>query len=131
MDQSTEAVGVLEALRARGTRIALDDFGTGYSSFSNLRQLPIDAIKIDRSFVTPMANDEDATALVAAMVSMARVLRLRVVVEGVEEAVQQELLQEMDCDELQGFLFGEAVSVDQATRLLMLRTKPKRRRSGP
>jgi EAL domain-containing protein (putative c-di-GMP-specific phosphodiesterase class I) len=131
MNQSTEAVGVLEAIRARGARIALDDFGTGYSSFSNLRQLPIDALKIDRSFVTPMANDEDATALVAAMVSMARVLRLRVVVEGVEEQVQQELLQEMDCDELQGFLFGEAVSVDQATRLLMLRTKPKRRRSGP
>ena len=78
-----------------------------------------------------MANDEDATALVAAMVSMARVLRLRVVVEGVEEPVQQELLQEIGCDELQGFLFGEAVTVDQATRMLMLRTKPKRRRPGP
>jgi diguanylate cyclase (GGDEF)-like protein len=131
MDQSAEAVEVLEELRARGARIALDDFGTGYSSFSNLRQLPIDALKIDRSFVQPMAEDEDATALVAAMVSMARVLRLRVVVEGVEEPIQQELLQEMGCDELQGFLFGEAVSVDQATRLLMLHTKPKRRRSSP
>jgi EAL domain-containing protein (putative c-di-GMP-specific phosphodiesterase class I) len=131
MDESAQAVEVLEAIRERGSRIALDDFGTGYSSFSNLRELPIDALKIDRSFVQPMVDDEDATALVAAMVSMARVLRLRVVVEGVEEELQRELLEEMGCDELQGFLFSEPVAVDQATRLLTHPTWPKRRRQSP
>ena len=102
-----QAVETFEALRRRGARIALDDFGTGYSSFSTLRELPIDTFKIDRSFVKPMAHDDDAAALVAGMISMARVLRLRVVAEGVEEEEQQELLQEMGCDELQGFLFFE------------------------
>jgi diguanylate cyclase (GGDEF)-like protein len=128
VEQTAQAVEVLQALRLRGARIALDDFGTGYSSFSTLRELPIDAFKIDRSFVKPMAQDEDAAALVAAMVSMARVLRLRVVAEGVEEESQQELLQEMGCDELQGFLFGQATAAPEAGRLLAQRPRPKRRR---
>jgi len=125
-----QAVETFDALRRRGARIALDDFGTGYSSFSTLRELPIDTFKIDRSFVKPMAHDDDAAALVAGMISMARVLRLRVVAEGVEEEEQQELLQEMGCDELQGFLFFDAVTAPEAGRLLTrrARTKMKRRR---
>ena len=130
VEQTAQAVEVLQALRLRGARIALDDFGTGYSSFSTLRELPIDAFKIDRSFVKPMAQDEDAAALVAAMVSMARVLRLRVVAEGVEEESQRELLQEMGCDELQGFLFGQATAATEAGRLLARRPRPKRRRGS-
>ncbi len=128
MEQTAQAVEVLQALRRRGARIALDDFGTGYSSFSTLRALPIDAFKIDRSFVKPMAQEEDAAALVAAMVSMARVLRLRVVAEGVEEESQRELLQEMGCDELQGFLFGQATAASEAGQLLARRPRPKRPR---
>ena len=119
------AVETLLGLRQRGARIALDDFGTGYSSFSTLRELPIDTFKIDRSFVTPMARDSDAAAVVAAMISMARVLRLRVVAEGVEEEGQQELLQEMGCDELQGFLFFEAVDACEAARCWRVAPAPK------
>jgi diguanylate cyclase (GGDEF)-like protein len=131
MQDAARAVRMLQALRSRGARIALDDFGTGYSSFSTLRELPIDTFKIDRSFVKPLAHDRDAVALVAALVSMARVLRLRVVAEGVEEEAQQELLQEMGCDELQGFLFFEALPAAQAGALLARRArgKPLRRRS--
>ena len=125
MEDAAHAVTMLHALRERGARIALDDFGTGYSSFSILRELPIDTFKIDRSFVKPMVRDEDAAALVAAMISMARVLRLRVVAEGVEEAAQQELLQEMGCDELQGFLFYEAMAAPQASLLLAQRASRK------
>lgn len=125
MENAAQSVEMLHALRERGARIALDDFGTGYSSFSTLRELPIDTFKIDRSFVKPMLRDGDAAALVAAMVSMARVLRLRVVAEGVEEPGQQELLQEMGCDELQGFLFYEAMAAPQAGRLLANRARKK------
>jgi diguanylate cyclase (GGDEF)-like protein len=130
MENAAQAVAMLNALRERGARIALDDFGTGYSSFSTLRELPIDTFKIDRSFVKPMARDKDAAALVAAMVSMARVLRLRVVAEGVEDASQQELLQEMGCDELQGFMFYEAMAASEAELLLAprARKKPSRKR---
>ncbi|MFI5314772.1 MAG: putative bifunctional diguanylate cyclase/phosphodiesterase [Myxococcota bacterium] len=123
-----QAVETFEALRRRGARIALDDFGTGYSSFSTLRELPVDTFKIDRSFVKPMAHDDDAAALVAGMISMARVLRLRVVAEGVEEEEQQELLQEMGCDELQGFLFSDAVTAPEAGRLLTRRGRAKMKR---
>jgi len=123
-----QAVETFLALRRRGARIALDDFGTGYSSFSTLRELPIDTFKIDRSFVKPMAHDDDAAALVAGMISMARVLRLRVVAEGVEEEEQHELLQEMGCDELQGFLFFDAVTASEAGQLLARRARAKRRR---
>jgi diguanylate cyclase (GGDEF)-like protein len=130
MENGAHAVETLQLLRRRGARIALDDFGTGYSSFSTLRELPIDTFKIDRSFVKPMAEDPDAAALVAAMISMARVLRLRVVAEGVEEEGQHELLQEMGCDELQGFLFFEALAASEAALLLARRppTKPRRRK---
>ncbi len=130
MENAAEAVATLEALRERGARIALDDFGTGYSSFSTLRELPIDTFKIDRSFVKPLGHDNDAAALVAAMISMARVLRLRVVAEGVEEAAQWDLLQEMGCDELQGFLFFEAVAPTEAGLLLKQRARAKRARKS-
>jgi len=97
----------LAALRERGVQVSLDDFGTGYSSFAYLRRLPVDALKIDRSFVADIASDADAAALVAAIVSMGHALRLRVIAEGVETAEQRELLVRMGCDELQGFLFAK------------------------
>jgi diguanylate cyclase (GGDEF)-like protein len=123
MREPERGVRMLQALRDRGARIALDDFGTGYSSFSTLRELPIDTFKIDRSFVKPIAHDRDSVALVAALISMARVLRLRVVAEGVEDEAQQELLREMGCDELQGFLFFGAMPAAEAGALLTRRTR--------
>ncbi len=96
----------LQELRETGIQISVDDFGTGYSSFSCLRRLPVDALKIDRSFVAEIATNADAAALAAAIVSMGRALRLRVIAEGVETAAQGELLAGFGCDELQGYLVG-------------------------
>jgi diguanylate cyclase (GGDEF)-like protein/PAS domain S-box-containing protein len=114
MNDGGAVASELAALRERGVQVSLDDFGTGYSSFAYLRRLPVDALKIDRSFVADIASDADAAALVAAIVSMGRALRLRVTAEGVETEAQRELLVRMGCDELQGFLFdrpGDAWAV--------------------
>ncbi len=87
----------------------MDDFGTGYSSLSYLRVLPIDTVKIDRSFVRRVATHASDNALVSAIVSMAKVLRLNVTVEGIEDEEQRDCLIELGCDELQGFLFSSPV----------------------
>jgi EAL domain-containing protein (putative c-di-GMP-specific phosphodiesterase class I) len=99
-------VAALVALRGRGVQVAVDDFGTGYSSLAYLRTLPVDSLKIDRSFVQDIGERDDEAALTAAIVSMGRALRLRVVAEGVEREVQRLLLEGWGCDELQGFLFA-------------------------
>jgi len=123
-------VAVLEELRALGVRLSLDDFGTGYSSLSYLRSLPISAVKIDRSFVSSLGEDRRNTELVASIVAMAKVLGLSVIAEGVEIEAQAELLAEIGCDELQGYLFGEPMASEHARRHLAegaLRTGAKRR----
>ena len=99
-------VGALRALRERGVRVAVDDFGTGYSSLSYLRALPVDSLKIDRSFIQGIAESPGEAALTAAIVSMGHALGLRVVAEGVETDAQRELLERWGCDELQGYLFA-------------------------
>jgi len=111
-------VSDLHRLRALGVQISIDDFGTGYSSIAYLRRLPVDAIKIDRSFVAEITEARDDAALAAAIVSMGRAIRLRVIAEGVETAGQRELLAAWGCDEMQGFLFSRAVPADAAGRLL-------------
>jgi diguanylate cyclase (GGDEF)-like protein len=124
IDDAEEGREVLRRLRATGVRVALDDFGTGYSSLSVMRSLPIDAVKIDRSFIRDIASDAQAADLAASIVSMAKVLGLDVVAEGVETSAQCELLREMGCDELQGFLFGEAVPPELVP---LLRKEPQKR----
>ncbi|HEX2485837.1 MAG TPA: EAL domain-containing protein, partial [Myxococcota bacterium] len=99
-------VAALVALRGRGVQVAVDDFGTGYSSLAYLRTLPVDSLKIDRSFVQDIGERDDEAALTAAIVSMGRALRLRVVAEGVELEAQRLLLEGWGCDELQGYLFA-------------------------
>jgi len=111
-------VSDLLKLRERGIQISIDDFGTGYSSIAYLRRLPVDAIKIDRSFVAEITVARDDAALAAAIVSMGRAMRLRVIAEGVETPEQRDLLAEWGCDEMQGFLFSRAVPADAAGRLL-------------
>jgi diguanylate cyclase (GGDEF)-like protein/PAS domain S-box-containing protein len=109
----------LSRLRALGVTIAVDDFGTGYSSLSYLQQLPIDALKVDRSFVSAMEATASTLPLVQAIVSMARALGLSVVAEGVETARQYELLRDLGCDEAQGYYIGRPVPAeDFATRWL-------------
>jgi EAL domain-containing protein (putative c-di-GMP-specific phosphodiesterase class I) len=99
------AIATLRAIRALGMKIAIDDFGTGFSSLSYLAKLPIDAIKIDRSFVTDMTKGPEGLALVSMIVNLARSLKLKVVAEGVETEDQANLLRLLNCDEAQGYLF--------------------------
>jgi diguanylate cyclase (GGDEF)-like protein len=99
-------IAALQELRAVGVRVAVDDFGTGYSSLAYLRRLPVDALKIDRRFVRSIADEPGEAALASAIVTMGHALELRVVAEGVETQEQCALLQEWNCDELQGFLFA-------------------------
>lgn len=104
------SVKTLDQLRRMGVRVSIDDFGTGYSSLAYLKRLPVDAVKIDRSFVMDSNGDPEDAAIVTAIIALARTLNLRTVAEGVESAQQLSDLRAQSCDEVQGFLFGEAIS---------------------
>jgi EAL domain-containing protein (putative c-di-GMP-specific phosphodiesterase class I) len=97
----------LQAIRALGISIAIDDFGTGFSSLSYLARLPVDTLKIDRSFVTDITAGPGGLALVATIISLAHALNLKVVAEGVETDEQSRLLHLLNCDEMQGYLFSK------------------------
>ena len=112
MQNTDVAVSLLRGLRDRGVRVAMDDFDTGYSSLAYLRDLPISALKIDRSFVADIAEQRDALAIVAWIVDLARAVGVAVVAEGVETTEQVALLQELGCVTAQGWAWGPAVSVD-------------------
>ena len=101
----------LGKLKAAGIHIALDDFGTGFSSLNMLRSLPLDTLKIDRSFITQFTNSTEARTLVQKIVEIAKALNLSVVAEGVEEQAQVELLRSFGCDYIQGFVLSPALSV--------------------
>jgi diguanylate cyclase (GGDEF)-like protein/PAS domain S-box-containing protein len=113
---STESI--LRTLRARGVQLAVDDFGTGYSSLSYLRKFPVDALKIDQSFVRQISTVPDETAIVAAVIGIGRSLKLRVVAEGVETPEQLTFLRAHHCDEAQGYYFSRPVPPEQFARLL-------------
>jgi EAL domain-containing protein (putative c-di-GMP-specific phosphodiesterase class I)/GGDEF domain-containing protein len=108
----------LEQIRAAGIRIEIDDFGTGYSSLSYLARLPVDTLKIDRSFITPMSASPVHMAIVTTVISLARSLNLRVVAEGVETEQQANLLRLLRCDEAQGFLYSKPVPPDEVPGLI-------------
>lgn len=118
MKRAECAASVLKSLRARGVQIAVDDFGTGYSSLSYLRKFPIDALKIDQSFVRQITSTPDDTTIVTAVISMGRSLKLRVVAEGVETREELAFLQTHLCDEAQGFYFSRPVPPRQFAELL-------------
>jgi diguanylate cyclase len=124
MGDPGEACTQLAEMRRWGVTIALDDFGTGYSSMSILRQLPIDVMKIDRSFVIGLGSDDGAMAVTRAIVALARSLRLHLVAEGIETEAQAEVLRSMGCDELQGYLFSRPVPAGQFEQLPGLRLDP-------
>ena len=96
-----------------GIGLSVDDFGTGYSSLAYLRRLPIDEIKIDRSFVQGMGTDLSDLAIVRAIVDLGHSLSLRVVAEGVEEEAARDALREMNCDQAQGFLISRPMPLDK------------------
>jgi EAL domain-containing protein (putative c-di-GMP-specific phosphodiesterase class I) len=116
-----EGVGTeetLRRLRATGVQIALDDFGTGYSSLTHLRRLPVDVLKIDRSFTKGIADDPHDRALVASVLGMARALGIEVVAEGVEDVAQRDELRRLGCRYAQGYLWSRPVPEPQASELL-------------
>src|SRR4051812_4499719 len=118
LEDAEGAVTALSSLRAIGVRLAVDDFGTGYSSLSYLKRLPVDAVKIDRTFVDGLAVDGDDSAIVAAVAGMARALRLTTIAEGVESLEQLHALRRLGCDLAQGFFFTTPQPPAHITRLL-------------
>jgi EAL domain-containing protein (putative c-di-GMP-specific phosphodiesterase class I) len=107
----------LMELKVIGVRLAIDDFGTGYSSLSYLRELPIDVLKIDKSFVDGIATSEQRLALVEGIVQIARTLQLQVIAEGIESEAQRDLLISMGCQYGQGYLLAMPLGANQAEAL--------------
>lgn len=112
MEDVNHSIVSLLAIRALGVTVAIDDFGTGFSSLSYLSKLPVDTLKIDRSFVVDMASDGGGLTLVSVIINLARALKLKVVAEGVENEEQLRQLRLLRCDEMQGYLFGKPVPVE-------------------
>ncbi|HTJ30597.1 MAG TPA: EAL domain-containing protein [Acidobacteriaceae bacterium] len=113
------AVARIRDLQRLGVSVALDDFGTGYSSLSYLQRMPIDAVKLDRSFVSELTTDESTVSMVRSVLAMARALDLRVVTEGVETREQLEILRQLGCEEAQGHLLGRPEEADVAYQRVM------------
>jgi len=109
IQDANEALARLEALAQLGVRLSIDDFGTGYSSLGYLKRFPIGQLKIDRSFVKGLPDDESDGAIVRAIINLGRALHLRIIAEGVETAAQRQFLQDAGCDLFQGFLFAPAL----------------------
>jgi EAL domain-containing protein (putative c-di-GMP-specific phosphodiesterase class I) len=101
-----EAIGRLQELRDKGVKITIDDFGTGFSSLNYLKRLPIDKVKIDKSFIDEVNSDTRDAAIVRSIISLAHNLQLTVIAEGVETEKQLAFLQDHGCDEIQGYLYA-------------------------
>ena len=112
--KSDRLLNVLNSLRELGISFSLDDFGTGYSALVHLQRLPIDRVKIDKSFVAEIETNKRSRALIEAVIRMTQALELKTIAEGVERPGQRELLIQLGCDELQGYLLGRPG--DLATR---------------
>jgi len=110
MDSLDVAVAILSKFKSMGLKMSLDDFGTGYSSLTYLKRLPIDTVKIDRSFICDLDTNEDDAAITRAVIAMAQSLKLRVVAEGVESLDQLHLLRFLGCDEMQGYFVSKPVN---------------------
>jgi EAL domain-containing protein (putative c-di-GMP-specific phosphodiesterase class I) len=119
---------ILSELYNLGVAISIDDFGTGYSSLSYLKNFPIHCLKIDKSFVRDLSDDNHDAAITTAIIRLAHGLKLAVVAEGVETEAQRDLLQLLDCQLMQGYLFSRPLSAEDTTKLLR---KFKSRRISP
>ncbi|HET7763658.1 MAG TPA: EAL domain-containing protein [Burkholderiales bacterium] len=125
--QNTErAGGIVSEIKKMGVRLAIDDFGVGYSSLTHLKRFPIDTLKVDRSFIRDLPADPEDKAITEAIIAMGKSLNLTVVAEGVETQEQQSFLQELDCDEMQGYYFSKPIPGDAFAELLRRRgVEPK------
>jgi diguanylate cyclase (GGDEF)-like protein/PAS domain S-box-containing protein len=117
LDDLDIAISTLDAIRALGVRLAIDDFGTGYSSLSYLRRLPVDTVKIDRTFTSELGDDDTDVTIVSGIIGLARGLGLQVVAEGVETRRQAATLVQLGCTQAQGFLYSPPVALDDVLRL--------------
>ena len=118
MENLSDALETLNRLAKAGVHIAIDDFGTGYSSLSYLKHLPVTTLKIDRSFLSDTVPDEQDKLIMTAIIAMAHSMRLRVVAEGVETEAQRDFLKNLQCDEMQGYLFSKPVCAEETLELL-------------
>ena len=118
MHDAKATTTTLHGLKALGVRIAIDDFGTGYSSLSYLKSFPIDALKIDRSFVTELPGNRGDASIAKAVITMAHALGLKVIAEGVENEAQLTFLAENSCDEMQGYFFSRPLPAAACTQFL-------------
>jgi EAL domain-containing protein (putative c-di-GMP-specific phosphodiesterase class I) len=124
VDDIDESTRKLQILRHAGVEVSVDDFGTGYSSLNYLARLPVDTLKIDRSFVMRMRDAGYPRNIVAMIVSLAHTLGLKVIAEGVEEDEQMTLLRELGCDQIQGFLFSRPLPANEIEPLLRAANDP-------
>ena len=125
MQDASETTRLLDSLKALGVKLSVDDFGTGYSSLSYLKRFPLDALKIDRSFIRDIATDPDDAAITVAILAMAGGLGLEVVAEGVETIEQLTFLRNLNCQMIQGYLFSKPLSSEQMRALLCEQTAGK------
>jgi EAL domain-containing protein (putative c-di-GMP-specific phosphodiesterase class I) len=116
MHDAEEVGGVLKGLSGLGARVTIDDFGTGYSSLGYLRHFSVDALKIDRTFLSDIASSSQNLAIVRAVITMCRGLGIGVIAEGVESQEQLEILRKLQCDEYQGYLFSRPVPAEEIRR---------------
>ena len=118
MADPARALEALRHLRALGVQVAIDDFGTGYASLAHLKQLRVDVLKIDRSFVRELQRERSDRTIVRATVDLAHDLELRVVAEGVEDRATAEYLADIGCDHAQGYYFARPLAAEELTRWL-------------
>jgi diguanylate cyclase (GGDEF)-like protein/PAS domain S-box-containing protein len=119
MQDVDRAIETMKQLHALGVRLSIDDFGTGYSSLSALKRFPVERLKIDRSFIQDLPDDEDDRAVASAIISLGQKLNLRVIAEGVETEAQVAFLRENNCDEFQGYHFSRPIAADDIPGLLL------------
>jgi EAL domain-containing protein (putative c-di-GMP-specific phosphodiesterase class I) len=111
MRNAEETALRLKQIKTLGVRIAIDDFGTGYSSLAHLQRFPVDALKIDRSFVSQLQHNQEGETLIHTLVQLGKALSIETVAEGIEQQQELSLLQDEDCDNGQGFLFARPLDV--------------------
>jgi len=126
MTNPEAAVEILSRIKALGMRLSVDDFGTGYSSLAYLKRFPLDALKIDRTFVRDLPHDSDDALITKAVIRLAHSLNLKVVAEGVENVEQLHELEKYDCDEIQGYYVSRPLPPAAAGALLRSEQRPER-----